>query len=171
MKKCVLGFLMILCVLSCSSLNVKTDYSQSADFKSYKSYHFNLDNLRINDIDKERIISELSKQLALKGLVESQNSDLLVAVKVSHKKIEQALVSPYVGLGFPFGLPLGLGFRFGGRNFSSHNQGAIEIEIFDNQKNKMIWKAEGLGILIDDVEVKKNEISKIIEKMIKKYPH
>lgn len=168
MKKYLSAFLMILSVLSCSTLNVKTDYSQNADFNSYKSYHFNLDELKLNDIDKERIVSELSKQLALKGLIESENSDLSVVVRVSHKKIENVAVSPYVGVGF--GVPFGIGFHFR-RGNSSENRGMIEIEIYDNQKNKMVWKAEGSGISIDVPEVKKNEIPEIIEKMIKKYPH
>ena len=72
---------------SCSPFQVRSDYAQSANFSSYKTYKLRIDDLKINDIDKDRVLNELSKQLQAKGLQSGENPDLIINVKANHKKI------------------------------------------------------------------------------------
>jgi hypothetical protein len=45
---------------------VKTDYAQTAQFSDYKTYQFRVDDLKINDLDKDRVLNEVAKIYNLK---------------------------------------------------------------------------------------------------------
>ena len=77
-----------LVVTSCTPFQVKTDYAQTAQFTDYKTYQFRVDDLKINDLDKDRVLNEVAKNLQSKGLSASQTPDLIINLKASHKKIE-----------------------------------------------------------------------------------
>ena len=53
---------------SCSPFQVKSDYAETANFNMYKTYKLRVDDLKLNDLDKDRVLNELSKQLQTKGL-------------------------------------------------------------------------------------------------------
>src|SRR6218665_3779862 len=65
-------------VTSCSPFNVRTDYAETANFSSYKTYQFRVDDLKLNDLDKDRVLNEVAKNLQMKGLSASQTPDLVV---------------------------------------------------------------------------------------------
>jgi hypothetical protein len=69
------------------SFHVRSDYAETANFNSYKTYKIRIDDLKLNDIDKDRVLNELSRQLQSKGLQSGENPDLIVNVKANHKKI------------------------------------------------------------------------------------
>ena len=75
-------------ITSCSPFQVKSDYSATANFTNYKTYLLRTDDLKLNDLDKDRVLNELSKQLQGKALTPGQNPDLIVNVKASHKKVK-----------------------------------------------------------------------------------
>ena len=66
---------------SCTPFNVKTDYADTANFSQYKSYKLRINDLQLNDIDKDRVLNEISKQLQAKGLVVADHRDLIVTGK------------------------------------------------------------------------------------------
>ena len=53
---------------SCSPFNVRSDYAETANFNEYKTYKLRIDDLKLNDIDKDRVLNEVSRQLQTKGL-------------------------------------------------------------------------------------------------------
>jgi hypothetical protein len=73
---------------SCSPFQVRSDYAETANFNTYKTYKLRIDDLKLNDIDKDRVLNEVSKQLQSKGLSVSDNPDLIVNVKANHKKFK-----------------------------------------------------------------------------------
>ena len=85
-------------VTSCSPFNVRTGYAETAIFSSYKTYQFRVDDLKLNDLDKDRVLNEVAKNLQMKGLSASQTPDLVVNLKASHKKIEDTRIEPSFGM-------------------------------------------------------------------------
>jgi len=41
---------------SCSPFNVRSDYADTANFTTYKTYKLRIDDLKLNDIDKDRVV-------------------------------------------------------------------------------------------------------------------
>ena len=40
---------------SCSPFQVRSDYAETANFNTYKTYKLRIDDLKLNDIDKDRV--------------------------------------------------------------------------------------------------------------------
>lgn len=157
-------------VTSCSPFQVKSDYSATANFTNYKTYLLRTDDLKLNDIDKDRVLNELSKQLQTKALTSAQNPDLIVNVKVSHKKVQDITTS--YGGGFGWGRPYGWGGGFGMGNTwtNNYNSGTIIVDIIDAKTQKLVWQGIGSGLSVDSPKSKQKQIPQIVAEIMANYP-
>lgn len=156
-------------VTSCSPFQVRSDYAETANFNSYKTYMLRIDDLKLNDIDKDRVLNELSKQLQMKGLQVSENPDLIVNVKANHKKINDVYARNPYGFYGSFGYG---GFGFGmSRTFSDHyNEGSLMIDLIDAHTQKLVWQGIGQGISVDSPRSKQKQIPEIVGDIMANYP-
>ena len=157
-------------VSSCSPFQVNTDYSATTNFNDFKTYLFRTDDLKLNDLDKDRVLNELSKQIQAKGLKPAQDPDLIINVKVSHKKIQDVTTS--ANLGWGWGRPYGWGGGFGVGNTwtNTHNSGTIVVDMIDAKTQKLVWQGIGSGISVDSPKSKQKQIPEIIEDIMANYP-
>lgn len=169
MKHLFLCMSIIVMMLSCSPFRVVSDYDKNYDFSHYKTYTLRLDELKINDIDQSRVTSELHKQLTSKGLTSSENADLIINIKASHKTVRDNYFTPSIHLG-GWGGRFGGGFGLGHTMVSEYNQGTLVFDFIDAKTGKMVWQGTGSGIRVDSPEAKQKQIPKIIEKMLQNYP-
>lgn len=154
---------------SCSPFQIKSDYAETANFNMYKTYKLRIDDLKLNDIDRDRVLNELSKQLQLKGLKVSDNPDLVVNVKANHKQIQDIQTSaPYrfYGWGGPFGWGIGTQRVW----TDNYNEGALIIDLIDARTQQLVWQGVGSGISVDSPKAKAKQIPEIIEDIMAKYP-
>jgi hypothetical protein len=154
---------------SCSPFNVRSDYAETANFTNYRTYKLRIDDLKLNDIDKDRVLNELSKQLQMKGLQSGENPDLIINVKANHKKITDITTSsPYGawGWGGPFGWGIGMNRTWS----SNYNEGAIIVDMVDARSNKLVWQGIGSGISVDRPKAKQKQIPEIVSEIMKNYP-
>lgn len=171
MKKKYLVFLFAatLGLTSCSPFQVKSDYAETANFNNYKTYKLRIDDLNLNDIDKDRVLNEVSKQLQLKGLKVADAPDLIVNLKANHKNVKDIVEGNRYGMygGFGYG-----GFGFGiNRTFSrNYNQGSLMIDLIDAQSQKLVWQGVGSGISVDSPRSKQTQIPEIVAEIMANYP-
>lgn len=154
---------------SCSSFNVKTDYSETAAFAQYKTYALRTDDLKLNDLDKDRVTSEISKQLSQKGLSVSTSPDLIINLKASHKKIEDVnSTNPYGvwGWGSPWGWGVGVQRTW----VSNYNVGGLTVDFIDAKTQKLVWQGIGSGIQVDSPKSKQKQIPQLISEILSHYP-
>ena len=154
---------------SCSPFQVRSDYAETANFNSYKTYKLRIDHLKLNDIDKDRVLNEVSKQLQMRGLTVADSPDLIVSVKANHKKIKDVQrSSPYgmYGWGGPFGWGVGMSRTWS----SNYNEGALMIDLIDAKTNKLVWQGIGSGISVDSPRAKQKQIPEIVAEIMKNYP-
>lgn len=158
-----------LAVTSCSPFRVKSDYAETANFNNYKTYKLRIDDLKLNDIDKDRVLNELSKQLQTKGLSVGSNPDLIVNVKANHKKVTDINTNrPYgmYGWGGPFGYGVGMSRTW----TSNYNEGAIIVDLIDASSQKLVWQGIGSGISVDSPKSKQKQIPEIVAQIMANYP-
>lgn len=153
---------------SCSPFNVKTDYAETANFNAYKTYKLRIDDLKLNDIDQDRVLNEVSKQLQMKGLSVSENPDLIVNVKANHKKVTD--VNSGLNTRFGWGGPYGFGIGVGRTWSSNYNQGALMLDLIDARTQKLVWQGIGSGISVDAPNAKQKQIPQIVAEIMAKYP-
>ncbi|MGU3376040.1 DUF4136 domain-containing protein [Chryseobacterium sp. M5A1_1a] len=154
---------------SCSPFQIRSDYAETANFNSYKTYKIRIDDLKLNDIDKDRVLNELSRQLQSKGLQSGENPDLIVNVKANHKKVTDInSSSPYGmwGWGGPFGWGVGMSRTW----TSNYNEGALIVDLIDSKTNKLVWQGIGSGISVDSPKSKQRQIPEILAEIMKNYP-
>ena len=152
---------------SCSPFQVRSDYAETANFNSYKTYKLRIDDLKLNDIDKDRVLNELSKQLQSKGLTPGDNPDLIINVKANHKKVTD--VQSNRGM-WGWGGPWGWGGGIGGTWTSNYNQGGLTIDLVDARTQKLVWQGIGNGISVDSPKTKQRQIPEIVADIMAKYP-
>lgn len=154
---------------SCSPFRVRTDYAETAQFSTYKTYKLRIDDLKMNDIDKDRVLNEISKQLQIKGLKSEETPDLIVNVKANHKKIRDVQThSPYGMWGW--GNPWNWGIGFGRTWTSNYNEGSLIIDLIDAKTQKLIWQGIGDGIYVDSPKSKQKQIPQIVSEIMANYP-
>ena len=156
-------------VTSCSPFNVRTDYAETANFSSYKTYQFRVDDLKLNDLDKDRVLNEVAKNLQMKGLSASQTPDLVVNLKASHKKVEDTRIEPSFGM-YGWGRPFGWGIGMSRAWTYDYNRGSLIIDIVDTKTGKLVWQGVGSGINVDSPKSKQKQIPAIVAEIMANYP-
>lgn len=158
-----------LSLASCSAFNVRSDYAETANFNNYKTYKLRIDDLKLNDIDKDRVLNEVSKQLQMKGLSVGENPDLIVNVKANHKKITDINTNAGMGM-WGWGGPFGWGVGMNRTWTSNYNEGALILDLIDARTNKLVWQGIGSGISVDSPRAKQKQIPQIVSEIMANYP-
>ncbi|MDM9631582.1 DUF4136 domain-containing protein [Robiginitalea aurantiaca] len=168
----------------CSSVDVLTDYDQTATFANYKTYAFyktGIDRAQISDLDKRRILRAIEDEMALKGFVKSEDPDLLVSIFTTEK--ERVDVYNNVGWGYGWGGAWGWGYGPGwgwgpgwgygwGPSVSTSTEGALYIDLIDTRQKELIWQGRGQGTLgnTSNIEKKEARIREFVSKIMEAYP-
>jgi len=92
---------LIVIITACSSsIKVTTDYNKGTDFNAYKTFNFveEVANIPMNELNKNRLLNTIEKELIAKGLLKSENPDLIVDIQISARQEQTATThSSYYG--------------------------------------------------------------------------
>ena len=161
--------LLSLFVTSCGTVQVSTDYDRSANFATYKTYSYHqkgLDKLKVNDLDKKRLLTSIDAQMAAKGFTKvNSDADLVVNLLTSTKE-QVSVNNNNWGYG-PYGY---YGGYYGGNSISSYQAGTIVIDIIDDKKNVLVWQGVGSDLNLSNISAKAERIPKAIEEILTKFP-
>lgn len=162
------SFFLLLGLTSCNTVRVSYDFDRKADFSSYKTYAFHqkgIDVLKINDLDKRRIVEAIDQNLKTKGMILAQESLANIVVNISVSSKTKVNVDPWYNPWW------GYGFYWGHRaNISSYKEGTIIIDLVDKQKNILIWQGIGTGLNISNIKGKDQNIPKAVNEILSEYP-
>jgi hypothetical protein len=181
MKRLFLPLFIMLLFTSCESIKVSYDYDKSAQFASYKTYQFTKEALSIpiQEITRQRLLTAIESELALKGLKKSDNPDVLIDIKVRAKEKQTATANTTGTGGYGYG---GYGgYRYGGWgggfstttiNYDSYTEGTVFIEMIDSAKNQLVWQGRAVGTVQEDITPEKREtnIKNGVKQVFMQYP-
>lgn len=77
----LLPALFLFLLVSCSTVNVNSDYNKQVDFIQYKTFAFyktEIDKVEISDLDKKRILHAIDMKMTLNGFTKSETPDLFI---------------------------------------------------------------------------------------------
>ena len=168
-------------LVSCTSVNVYSDYDKETDFSEFKTYAFykkGIDKVEISDLDKKRILRAIEKELKLKGLAPSENPDLLVNIFTKSREKIDVYNNNYYGwypwyYGYGYGgYGYGPGYGFGYTNVTSSTEGTLFIDLIDARKKELSWQGIGIGLLSyhKNIEKKEARISEFVTNIMTQYP-
>lgn len=152
-------------IISCATVQVKTDYDTKTDFSKYKTFAFykkGIDESKISDLDKRRILRAIEKELTAKGMTKSSNPDLLVSIFAKAQKHVDVYNTWYPYYYTPFDRS----------NVSQYVQGTLFIDLIDATKKQLVWQGVGKGALSTSSKPEKKEarIKEIVAEILAKYP-
>jgi len=161
-------------VMSCYTIQVSSDYDTQTDFNQYKTFAFykkEVDKANASDLDKKRILRAIEADLIAKGMVKSNNPDMLVSIYT--KSREQINVNtnmnmnPWVwGWYPPYYGPNNMGV-----NIDQYTEGTLFIDFIDKKKNELVWQGIGSGVLkFSSVEKKEAKIKEFVKEILSYYP-
>ena len=177
MKKFTILILVLSFFLSCDTIRVSSDYNENVDFSNLKTYAFSkqgIDQVKINDIDKKRILKAIDVELYNKGFRKSSiEPDFVINFFTkTNQKVNyypstnyygSMIQSPYAGIGHYTGSWYLNSFKY--------NEGVLFIDIVDNKKNELVWQGIGKGYIYSDLPEKKGEkISAMVGKILLQFP-
>ena len=172
----VIAGLLLAWSVAASAQDIKYNYLQGTDFSKYKTYKWvKAPNAQYpNSILDDQIQRAIDAQLALKGLTKTEeNPDLYVIYQVAINQEKQWNSYSTGGGAWGWG-----GWGGWGGMQSTHatsstiNIGTLNLDLYDVETKKQIWRGEAsktLGSGKDPKKVEKN-INKAMAKLFKKYP-
>jgi hypothetical protein len=165
-----MSLILLICLVtltSCSSVRVVSDYDSKTNFSKYNTFAFykpGIDKAKISDLDKKRIMREIEANLIAKGLIVSENPDMLISIFTKERERVDVYNNAYWGYGY--------GPWYGGGTYAaSATEGTLFIDFIDKQKNELFWQGIGVGdLVLTTVEKKEARIKEIVAKVLAAYP-
>lgn len=163
--------LLLFIFTSCATVRVAADYDKEANFDQYNSFAFykpGIDKAQISDLDKKRILRAIENNLSAKGMVKSDNPDLLVSIFTKEKQRVDVYNNNF-GYGWGWN-PYWFG-SYNTSNVSQTAEGTLFIDLIDAKNNNLIWQGMGSADLVThNMEKKEARIQEIVTKILAKYP-
>lgn len=160
-------------VLSCSSIKVSYDYDKDANFSKYKTYALSEEskNLKIDQLNRNRVLKAVENELASKGFSKSDNPDLIVDVLVKGKEVQTATANSS-GYGGYYGYRYGGGFSTTQISYDSYVEGTMLITFIDKSTNNVVWRGTGVKTIDENLSPEDREanINSSVKKIMTNYP-
>lgn len=165
----------LLVITSCASVNVNTDYDKSTNFTDYKTYAYykqGIDNVKISDFDKRRILTAIDSVMLSKNFTKSETPDMMINFYTDAEK-DVSINSYYAGYGYGwgYGWGWGWGYPYGGGTYTSTSiKGILTIDVINAKKNELIWQGIGSGTLGQNQQNKDEKIRNFVSQILMSFP-
>ena len=173
--------ILVFSLSACNAFQVKTDYDQTADFTSFKTFAFagpaemNKGGIYDNSLMQKRIESAVVRELVGKGLRQvsvDEPQDLRVHywVNVQDKqRLESGGTSVGVARGPYGGYGWGAGYG-GGVTTYDYKEGTLILDLIEPSKKQLVWRATIVGTLQDSTKDNVELGNEAIAKAFESYP-
>jgi hypothetical protein len=175
MKKLIFLLFVLVTISSCSSIRVSSDFDKTATFPAYKTYAFTPEALALplDDINRNRILTAVEKELAAKGFTKSDNPDVLIDLNIKTQTQQTATATNsggYYGTGYRYGY--GGGFSTTHISYDTYVDGTLFIDMIDATKKQLVWQGRGTKTVDQDASQQKREqnINYAVKQIFVKYP-
>ena len=166
---------------ACNAFKVKTDYDQTVDFSSFKTFAFagpaemNKGGIYDNSLMQKRIEAAVVRELTAKGLRQvalDEPQDLRVHYWVSvldKQRLESGGTSVGVARGPYGGYGWGAGYG-GGVTTVEYKEGTLILDLTEPSKKQLVWRATIVGTLQDSTQDNVELANEAIAKAFQDYP-
>lgn len=166
----------IILLTSCKTVRVATDYDRAADFNTFNSYAFfkpGIDQAKVSDLDKRRILRAIDANLMAKGLVKSENPEVLVSIFTKENERVDVYNNNFGwGMGaWGWGPSFGWGGNWG-NTVARTTEGTLYIDLINAKTKELVWQGVGRSSLYQgsNIDKKEERIRLIVSEILTEYP-
>ena len=168
----ILTLLAIVALTGCSTINVKSTYDETVDFRAYATYSYmdqpaDLQGLAAgNDILAGRIERAVDGQLAANGYrkIENGTPDFYVVFHAgAQQRVSGATIDNY-GYGYGYGL----WGRSGDVRVQRYTEGALVVDIVDAKKKELVWRGSAQGAV--NPNKGPEQLNEAVAKLFEEFP-
>ena len=173
-QKLLMLIAVVITLAGCSSLRTASDYDKNVDLNAYKTYNFyekGMARVKLNNLDKRRLMAAVEAEMNAKGFTKSAKPDLLVnLVVVAREKTDFYGPAYYGGWGWGWGWRGAWG-GWGGSNYvNQYIEGTIIIDFLDPDKKILFWHGQGSGFNLDNFSKREERLYKGVKEILAQYP-
>lgn len=176
--KLLMLFTIGIAFVGCSSLRTVSDVDKDVNLSVYKTYNFydkGLEKIRLNNLDKRRLMAAVEAEMNVKGFTKADKPDMLVnLVVVARERADIYDSGFYGGLGWGWGGRWGWGWGgpWGGPAYvNQYQEGTIIIDFLDPAKKILFWHGRGAGFNLDNFTKREERLQQGVSEILKQYPN
>lgn len=173
-QKLLMLFTVVLALAGCSTLRTASDYDKNVDLSGYKTYNFydkGIARVKLNNLDKRRLMAAVESEMNAKGFTKSDRPDLLVnLVVVAREKTDVYGPGYYGGWGWGWRGGWGNPFWGGGTYVNQYIEGTIIIDFLDPAKKILFWHGQGSGFNLDSFNKREERLYTGVKEILAQYP-
>lgn len=164
----------VFALAGCSSLRTVSDYDKNVDLKAYRTYNLydrGIARMKVNQLDKRRLVAAVEAEMNAKGFVKSNNPDLLINLVVMARDVTDVYGPAYYGgwgWGWGWGGPWGWGA--GSTFVNQYREATFIIDFLDPKTKSLFWHGQGSGFNLDDFNRREDRIFRGIKEILNQYP-
>lgn len=162
--------------------DVITDYNTTIDFSRFQTFRFYQwePGEHLSPLDKNRIEEAVKEELERRGIMQvDSQADLLVSIGAVMDLETDRRALPehhdthrYFGYHFGFGprFPWGAGYTSESLRDWNYEVGALIIDVFDAQREELIWEGVGNKVIDRTPEHRQNSIPAAVNRLMLHFP-
>jgi len=170
-QKLLMLIAVVITLAGCSSLRTASDYDKNVDLNAYKTYNFydkGVARVKLNNLDKRRLMAAVETEMNAKGFRKAERPDLLVNLVVVAREKTDFYGPAYYG-GWGWGWRGGWG-GWGGSNYvNQYIEGTIIIDFLDPAKKILFWHGQGSGFNLDNFSNREERLNKGVKEILAQY--
>lgn len=175
LQKLLMLVAVVITLAGCSSLRTASDYDKNVDLKAYRTYNFydkGIARVKLNNLDKRRLLAAVESEMNAKGFTKSNNPDLLVnLVVVAREKTDLYGPGYYGGWGWGWRGGWGGWGGWGGPSYvNQYIEGTIIVDFLDPAKKILFWHGQGSGFNLDNFSKREERLNTGVKEILAQYP-
>ena len=147
MKRALCVLMVLGLLVGCSTMQVVTDYSESADFSRFNTFQYKETEMTIadtNPLAHRRIVNAIRQEMISSGLTEvDSDPDVYVTY---YGKVNEQIILHHTHLGYHRGSHWRGGAR-PGTIATTYVRGTLVIDIWEAEQKELVWR----GVVSDAV--------------------
>ncbi len=182
MKKNFFPLVAAIMLISCSSIQVVSDYDKTVDFTKQKTLEYygwaDESDKIMNRFDKERIEDAFADEFGKRGIeVVADNADIIVSLYIiTEQKTQTTASTTNMGGGYGgyYGYGPGYGWGTGHSTTTYHDYnytvGTLIVSVYDAKQKQLIWEGVGKGTIDENPKDADTMIKKAVASIMAQYP-
>lgn len=171
-QKILMLFTVVIALAGCTSLRTASDFDKKASFSNYRTFDFydkGISRLKLNDLDKRRLLGAVETEMVAKGFTKSNKPDVLVnLVVVARETTDIYNYGPGWGMGWGWRSPY---WGFGAQPMvNQYMECTIIIDLLDPNQKKLVWHGQGAGFDLDNYRNREERMQKGVSEILAQYP-